>query len=590
VSIPDRVREHNAPAAGADWQARIAQAHLETENERLRQAVAFGYGRRDYVIRRLLAVADCVSVVFALLATVVISTRVTTQDHLLLGLATVPGWFTILTVYGLYNRDIKRISHSTVDDLPWIMHAMLVGCLLTWLYFRALPVPKLEFPDILTLAGIATAAIICLRSLTRRLATHVLGAERVLFVGEGQPTDVLVRKMSAHPEYGLEPIGIVPFPYRVGDRTANGHNGNGHNGDDHNGNGHANGVVNGNGKGHHVNGVVNGNGHVNGNGNRHNGNGNADGETVPIEPLVAGANGNNGNGNNGNGHHELQVDTHVTDRYDHSALDAVLVRYRPDRLVLCDAAAGEQELLALVHRCKEFSLKVSLLPQLFSAMGPSVEVDDVEGVTVLGINPPVLPRTSRYLKRSLDLLVSAGVLLLAAPLMMLIALAIKIESRGPVLFKQRRIGKGGRPLQVVKFRTMVVGAEQQTQMLMADSQHSGWLKLEDDPRVTRVGRMLRRLSLDEMPQLWNILRGEMSLVGPRPLIESEDRRVDGWARSRLELTPGLTGLWQVLGRTNIPFDEMVKLDYLYVTNWSLWTDIRLILRTFPAVLTRRGAN
>jgi exopolysaccharide biosynthesis polyprenyl glycosylphosphotransferase len=552
VSTPDRVTENRRTPAGADWRARIEQAHLETESERLRRAVAFGYGRRDYVIRRLLAVADCVSVVFALLATVVISTRVTTQDHLLLGLATVPVWFTILTVYGLYNRDIKRISHSTVDDLPWIMHAMLVGCLLTWLYFRALPVPKLEFPDILTLASIATVSIICLRSVTRRLATHVLGAERVLFVGEGQPTDVLVRKMSAHPELGLEPIGIVPFPYLRGS-DPNGHNGNGHNRNGHNGNGHS----------------YLQNGH---NGNGHNGNGYADAHT--------------GNGHNGNGHHEL----HVTDRYDHAALDAVLVRYRPDRLVLCDVDAGEQELLALVHRCKEFSLKVSLLPQLFSAMGPSVEVDDVEGVTVLGINPPVLPRTSRYLKRSLDVLVSAGVLLLAAPLMILIALAIKVESRGPVLFKQRRIGKGGRPLQVLKFRTMVVGAEQQTQMLMADSQHSGWLKLENDPRVTRVGRMLRRLSLDELPQLWNILRGEMSLVGPRPLIESEDRQVDGWARSRLELTPGLTGLWQVLGRTNIPFDEMVKLDYLYVTNWSLWTDIRLILRTFPAVLTRRGAN
>ena len=140
-----------------------------------------------------------------------------------------------------------------------------------------------------------------------------------------------------------------------------------------------------------------------------------------------------------------------------------------------------------MHRCKELSLKVSLLPQLFSAMGPSVEVDDVEGVTVLGINPPVLPRTSRYLKRCLDLVVSAGVLLIAAPVMLLIALAIKIESRGPVLFKQRRIGQGGRPLKVLKFRTMVVDAEEQTQDLMADSQHSGWFKLEHDPRVTRVG-------------------------------------------------------------------------------------------------------
>jgi lipopolysaccharide/colanic/teichoic acid biosynthesis glycosyltransferase/uncharacterized membrane protein YgcG len=560
VSTTDRIQERlRSRVAGPDWQTAISADRYETESERLRRAVAFGYGRRDYVIRRLLAVADSISVVIALIATVIISPRVTSQDHLLLGLATVPVWFTILTAYGLYNRDIKRISHSTVDDLPWIMHAMLVGCLLTWLYFKALPVPKLEFPDILLLATIASVSIVALRSLTRRLATYVLGSERVLFVGEGQPADILVRKMSAHPEYGLEPVGIVPFPSRSAPLT-NGHNGNGHNGNGHSGNGDS-----GNGD--------SGNGHS---GNGHSGNG--------LDVSALNGNGLNGNGHNGNGHAAPE------DLHSFSRLDALLLRYRPDRLVLCDASADEQELLALVHRCKELALKVSVLPQLFSAMGPSVEVDDVEGVTVLGINPPVLPRTSRYLKRSLDVLVSATALLLAAPLLVLIAVAIKVESRGPVFFKQRRIGRGGRPLQVVKFRTMVVDAERQTQELMAGSQESGWLKLEHDPRITRVGRVLRRLSLDELPQLWNILKGQMSLVGPRPLIESEDRQVDGWARSRLELTPGLTGLWQVLGRTNIPFDEMVKLDYLYVTNWSLWTDIRLILRTFPAVLTRRGAN
>jgi lipopolysaccharide/colanic/teichoic acid biosynthesis glycosyltransferase len=575
VSTAEHIQERRrSRVADPGLQDEISAVRFESETERLRRAVAFGYGRRDYVMRRLLAVADSISVVIALLATVILSPRMTSQDHLLLGLATVPVWFTILTAYGLYNRDIKRISHSTVDDLPWIMHAMLVGCLLTWLYFKALPVPKLEFPDILMLATIASISIVALRSLTRRLATHVLGSERVLFVGEGQPADILVRKMSAHPEYGLEPVGIVPLPSRR-ETVANGHNGNGHNGNGlnltaltlealngngHDGNGHNGNGLNGNGlKGN----VLNGNGH----GNGHNGNG------------------HNGNGHNGSGHADSQEVLHGL-----SGLDALLLRYRPDRLVLCDASADEQELLALVHRCKELALKVSLLPQLFSAMGPSVEVDDVEGVTVLGINPPVLPRTSRYLKRALDLLVSATALLLTAPVMVLIALAIKVESRGPVFFKQRRIGRGGRPLHVVKFRTMVVDAEQQTQELMAASQHSGWLKLEHDPRITRVGSVLRRLSLDELPQLWNILKGQMSLVGPRPLIESEDRQVDGWARSRLELTPGLTGLWQVLGRTNIPFDEMVKLDYLYVTNWSLWTDIRLILRTFPAVIARRGAN
>jgi lipopolysaccharide/colanic/teichoic acid biosynthesis glycosyltransferase len=137
---------------------------------------------------------------------------------------------------------------------------------------------------------------------------------------------------------------------------------------------------------------------------------------------------------------------------------------------------------------------------------------------------------------------------------------------------------------------MVQDAEAMTAALAAQSEDPNWLKLSDDPRVTRVGRWLRMRSLDELPQLLNVLRGQMSLVGPRPLIEQEDQAVSGWARGRIDLTPGLTGLWQVLGRTNIPFAEMVKLDYLYVTNWSLWTDIRLMIRTLPAVLKQRGAN
>jgi lipopolysaccharide/colanic/teichoic acid biosynthesis glycosyltransferase len=159
-----------------------------------------------------------------------------------------------------------------------------------------------------------------------------------------------------------------------------------------------------------------------------------------------------------------------------------------------------------------------------------------------------------------------------------------------VFFKQSRIGQGGRPFALFKFRTMVVGAEQRRKELFEQSRDPGWLKLDHDPRITTVGRFLRLTSLDELPELWNVLKGDMSLVGPRPLIASEDSQIGGWARSRLDLTPGITGLWQVLGRTNIPFEEMIKLDYLYVTNWSLWTDVRLILKTLPVVLTRRGAN
>jgi lipopolysaccharide/colanic/teichoic acid biosynthesis glycosyltransferase len=137
---------------------------------------------------------------------------------------------------------------------------------------------------------------------------------------------------------------------------------------------------------------------------------------------------------------------------------------------------------------------------------------------------------------------------------------------------------------------MVPNAEALRAELLAESKDEGWLHIEDDPRITRLGRFLRHYSLDELPQLINVLSGHMSLVGPRPLIEAEDRNVEGWGRRRLDLTPGLTGLWQVLGRTNIPFEEMVKLDYLYVTNWSLWGDMRIIAQTLPVVMRQAGSN
>ena len=211
-------------------------------------------------------------------------------------------------------------------------------------------------------------------------------------------------------------------------------------------------------------------------------------------------------------------------------------------------------------------------------------------MTVLGVNPPVLGRTSRLLKRGFDLTIATAILAIAAPLMALIAIAIRIDSGGPVLYRQARVGRAGKHFMLHKFRTMVPDAEHQRAALMQHSQDPNWLHLDQDPRITRLGAVLRRTSLDELPQLWNVIRGEMSLVGPRPLPELEDARVAGWSRGRLDLTPGITGLWQVLGRTSIPFDEMVKLDYIYVTNWSVWMDTRLLMRTLPAVLRRRGAN
>jgi len=199
-------------------------------------------------------------------------------------------------------------------------------------------------------------------------------------------------------------------------------------------------------------------------------------------------------------------------------------------------------------------------------------------------------------KRMFDILVSSIAILILSPVFLLIALAIRLESRGSIFYISKRAGRGYRIFNFYKFRTMQQGADQKMSELTHLNQYRPegvgpvFFKINNDPRITKLGSILRNTSLDELPQLWNVLKGDMSLVGPRPLVADEDRMVDEWARGRLELTPGITGLWQVLGRTSIPFEEMVRLDYLYVTNWSLWGDIRLILRTLPVVLRRNGAN
>jgi exopolysaccharide biosynthesis polyprenyl glycosylphosphotransferase len=271
-------------------------------------------------------------------------------------------------------------------------------------------------------------------------------------------------------------------------------------------------------------------------------------------------------------------------------LAAVASSHAIDRVILAGAEAVRGTVAELVRSAHRLGLKVDYSPHPLDVLGVGVEVDDIEGVMVFGLYPPVLGRSSRWAKRAMDVLGAATLLVLSAPLMVVIAVAVKLDSRGPVLFQHERIGKAGRRFRIAKFRTMVRGAEAMTDDLRRESRDPHWLLLDHDPRVTRLGRTLRLTSLDELPQLWSVLKGDMSLVGPRPLIEAEDRQIVGWGRGRLDLTPGLTGLWQVLGRTSIPFEEMVKLDYIYVSNWSAWRDVQLLLRTLPVLLTRRGAN
>ena len=276
-------------------------------------------------------------------------------------------------------------------------------------------------------------------------------------------------------------------------------------------------------------------------------------------------------------------------------LPAVVRVFDVERVVIAFSNESHEDMLALIRSIKDLDVQVDIVPRLFEIVGPSVGIHTVEGVPLIGLPPLRLSRSSRLLKRTVDIVVSAIGLAALAPVFALIALRIKIDSPGPVFFRQVRVGIGDTTFRIYKFRTMTSDADDrkdEVAHLNIHARHGGdprMFKVPDDPRTTNVGRALRRYSLDELPQLINLLKGEMSLVGPRPLILDEHKHVAEWARKRLHLKPGITGLWQVLGRSEIPFEEMTKLDYLYVTNWSLGGDLRLIIRTFPAVLRARRA-
>lgn len=259
-----------------------------------------------------------------------------------------------------------------------------------------------------------------------------------------------------------------------------------------------------------------------------------------------------------------------------------------DRIIIAPGASEPAGVTQLIRLAKSAGVQVSLLPRMFEVVGSAVEFEDLDGMTVLGVRPFGLSRSSRLLKRSFDLVCTSLGLVVAGPVIAAVALAIRLDSRGPVFFRQVRVGRDGGSFRIFKFRSMVVDAEAQKERLLELNElDDGMFKMSCDPRVTRVGGFLRRTSLDELPQIFNVLRGEMSLVGPRPLVTDEDALVIGLDRSRLHLTPGMTGPWQVLG-SRVPMQEMVGLDYLYVANWSLWMDIKLLMQTARHML--RGGN
>jgi exopolysaccharide biosynthesis polyprenyl glycosylphosphotransferase len=272
-----------------------------------------------------------------------------------------------------------------------------------------------------------------------------------------------------------------------------------------------------------------------------------------------------------------------------SALSQTVERLDVHRVFVAAGTDNPQEELEIIQAAKAVGVKVSVLPRVLEVVGSAASYDYVDGFTILGIPRFGLSRPTELAKRAFDVLASALLVLLISPALGAIAAAIKLTSRGPVFFRQRRIGRDGQAFSMLKFRSMHEGADRLKDSLREHNEQDGGLfKIADDPRITPFGRFLRRTSLDELPQILNVLRGEMSLVGPRPLVPEEDRMIQGWHRRRLHLTPGMTGPWQVLGSSRIPLQEMVTIDYLYVANWSVWNDVKILLRTVGTVLERRG--
>jgi exopolysaccharide biosynthesis polyprenyl glycosylphosphotransferase len=456
---------------------------------------------RDYALRRALLAADVLALYLSLVLAMALSGRRgdPLTDALWL-IPVLPAWALLFRTYGLYQRPIRRFEPTHLDDMSSIFHALCLGTLGLWLFFKVGPVERLNLEEVILFGAFSLTLVSLFRAGVRLLNFRIQGPERVFVIAPPDAVRILQRKLSQHPEYEMELVGASSA-------------------DD------------------------------------------LDEFGLPLSARL-------------------------------DDLESVLASGEIDHLMVqLNASYIPQARLAeLMRVCFREGIRFATFPLERDILLPGAEINHVEGVGFLSYHPPVLSRTSRMLKRGVDLLLASVTLVLLAPLMAVIAVAIKLDSPGTVFYRQTRVGRQQERFRLYKFRTMVPGADEMTAELMAQSIDPDWLILDRDPRVTKVGRFLRRTSLDELPQLWNVVKGDMSLVGPRPLSEIDDAGVVGWGRHRADLMPGVTGYWQVLGRNNIPFKEMVEIDYAYVAGWSLLQDFKLLVRTVPVVLARRGSN
>jgi exopolysaccharide biosynthesis polyprenyl glycosylphosphotransferase len=274
-------------------------------------------------------------------------------------------------------------------------------------------------------------------------------------------------------------------------------------------------------------------------------------------------------------------------------VDAVIRANHVSEVIIALPSHQHAQIMGTVHRCERAGANFKLIPDIYEMSLSRIHVDEIEGVPLIGLRRSVTTEWERAVKRAMDVIGAGAVLLIGAPIWLLVALAIKLDSPGPVLYRQVRVGYRGELFNIIKFRSMYVNGDQILATVLAEEARRSSDKVykdKNDPRVTRVGRFLRKTSLDEIPQFLNVLKGDMSLVGPRPLQPVEREDDEGWWQAtHVEMRPGLTGLWQIRGRSNITFDERILMDLYYIESWSIWLDLKILVRTIPALLFSRGA-
>ena len=487
-----RTAARGAPASPTAPAARVPGA-----TPRLGLGGPEGSRRRGAMLRRLLACGDWAAIIGSL-CLVTATTSTTDVATLFWAVLFSPAWILVVKLHGLYDNDHRRIRHSTLDELPSLVSASVLGTLVLDGLLALSPVGPLSPLSAISVGLGALVGSFVLRGVLRFLWHHLTGVAAGIVIGPAASVDMVARRVSTHPETRLVLIGYLSRDE-------------------------------------------------------------AQATELPRLGTLA-------------------------------DIDKIATEYEIERVVVTAEEMSEPAAERLIEECKAAGLALTFLPQHYGLLGPGIELNRLAELPVLDFRFSDPSRSTVAMKRAMDVVVSGVLLVLLSPLLAAIALAILLDTGRPVLFRQGRAGLEGEPFTMVKFRTMVADAEQRLgELVDLEKLEQPAFKIQNDPRVTRVGRPLRRFSLDELPQLWNVLRGDMSLVGPRPEAENVVALYDERQRGRLAIKPGVTGPMQVYGRSDLTFEERLAMERDYLDNLSLLTDLALLLRTPRAVIRGEGA-